>query len=422
MKQLIEDLYPMNRCLLGEGYDNALKYIAHLIDLDVQIFPTGTKVGNWTVPDEWVVRDAWVKYKGKKIIDYQKDPLSLLVYSKPFQGEVELEELLQHLYCSEEKEDCHSYEFKFYERDWGFTLPKKNIFTKDEAGKSKINLKKGKYEVFIDTEYKAGMMKVGVHTIKGKTDREVLLFAHLDHPFQANDNLSAVACLVDMVKKVKPEQFDHTIKLIFCPETIGSIAYGINNSLAKTDFVIALDIVGNKTEQGILMQKAVDETARINDIMHLALRGMGTGYRQGRFRSTIGSDEYYFNDPNINIPGLLLTTFPYDEYHTSADKPDIIDYQQIEKVQYAVIKAIEYYEKDYIPVKNFNGPLFRSGYGIQTKGKQLNLSWDYLIYQMDGKKTLSRLCVDFGLNFEHTYELLERVIADGVIHRRSLVG
>jgi aminopeptidase-like protein len=301
-------------------------------------------------------------------------------------------------------------------------MPKKLITKKDKNGKSKIRLPKGKYEVFIDAEFKPGLMKVGVHTIKGKSDREILLFAHLDHPYQANDNLSAVACLVDMVNKVKPKQYDHTIKLIFCPETIGSSAYGAKNDLSKVDFVIALDIIGNKTEQGILFQKAFDETNRVNDVAHLALRGMGTGYRQGKFRSAIGSDEYYFNDPQVGIPGILFTTFPYDEYHSSADTPEIIDYEQIAKAQYAVLKVIDYYERDYIPVRKFKGALFRSGYGIQTRGKQLNLSWDYLIYSMDGKKTLSSLCVDFGLNFEHTYELLERLIKAKKISRRTIAG
>jgi aminopeptidase-like protein len=95
MKQIIEDLYPLNRTLLGEGYDSALKYLAHLIDLDVQVFPTGTKVGDWTVPEEWVIRDAWVKYKGKKFIDMKKDPLAVITYSEPVNKEVDLEEKRQ---------------------------------------------------------------------------------------------------------------------------------------------------------------------------------------------------------------------------------------------------------------------------------------------------------------------------------------
>jgi len=422
MKQIIEDLFQMNAGLLGEGYDNRLNYIKQLVELDVFEYPSGTEVGTWTVPDEWVVRDAWVKYKGKKIIDYKKDPLSLVVGSLPFSGTVSLEELQEHLHYSEERPDDHPYEYKFYERDWGVTMPKNKVYKKNKKGEQVSALKKGDYEVFIDTEYKPGIMKVGVHTIPGKTDKEILLFAHLDHPFQANDNLSAVACLLDMVKKVQPGDYEHTIKIIFCPETIGSIAYAMTADISKVSFAVALDIVGNKGEEGILLQKAYDKTHRVNDAAYLALRGMGAGFRNATFRSVIGSDETVFNDPAIGIPGLLLTTHPYDEYHSSADTPDKIDYEVIGRVQYALLKTIEYYEKDFIPMREFKGPLFRSKYGIQSKGKQLNLSWDYLVYGMDGKQTFTKMCVDLGLNFDHTLEHVELLIADGLVSRSTTLS
>jgi len=422
MKTIIEDLFPMNAGLLGEGYDNRLEYISKLIDLEIHAFPSGTEVGTWTVPDEWVVRDAWVKYKGKKIIDYKKNPLSLVVGSLPFSGTVKLEELQEHLHYSEERPDDHPYEYKFYEREWGVTMPKNKVYKKNKKGEQVSALKKGDYEVFIDTEYKPGVMKVATHTIKGKTDKEILLFAHLDHPFQANDNLSAVACLIDLVKKVKPEQYDHTIKLVFCPETIGSIAYATSVDISKVSFVVALDIVGNSGKEGILLQKAYDKTHRVNDAAYLALRGMGAGFRNATFRSVIGSDETVFNDPAIGIPGLLLTTHPYDEYHSSADTPDKIDYEMIGRVQYALLKTIEYYEKDFIPTRNFTGPLFRSKYGIQSKGKQLNLSWDYLVYGMDGEQNFTKMCVDLGLNFDHTIEHVESLIKDGIVSRGTTLS
>ena len=407
----------MNACLLGEGYDNRLEYIKKLIDLKIYNFPSGTEVGTWTVPDEWIVRDAWVKFKGKKIIDYKKNPMSLVVGSLPFSGTVTRDELAEHLHYSDEMPDAHPFEFKFYEKDWGVTMPKNKVLKGGE-----VILKEGEYEVFIDTEYKPGVMKVATHTIQGKTDKEILLFAHLDHPFQANDNLSAVACLIDLVKKVKPKQYDHTIKLVFCPETIGSIAYAMSEDISKVDFVIALDIVGNESKEGILLQKSFHTNERINNVAHLALRGMGSGYRQAVFRSGIGSDEYVFNDPSIDIPGILFTTHPYKEYHTSEDTPDKINYEMIEKVQYAVLKTIEYYEKDFTPVRKFKGPLHRSKYGIQTKGKQLNLSWDYFIYAMEHGKTFSSLCVDFGLNYEHTLEQLQRLIDDGQVSVSPITG
>jgi aminopeptidase-like protein len=277
------------------------------------------------------------------------------------------------------------------------------------------------YEVFIDNEYRPGVMKVANHTIPGKTKKEILLFAHLDHPFQANDNLSGVAALIDLVSLIKPEQYEHTIKLVFCPETIGSIAYAQTQDLSNVEFVIALDAVGNAHEAGLMLQKSFDTSARINTIAALALRAAG-GYRQGAFRCGIGSDEYVFNDPKIGVPGIMFTSHPYDKYHTSFDTPEFIDYDMITRVQKAIIKIIEYYEADFIPERKFTAPLFRSKYGIQSTGKPQNLAWDYFIYSMDGTKTFSSLCLEFGLNFELTYDHIGRLIADGQISRRPITG
>lgn len=446
MKDIIETLYPMNRCLLGEGYDNALEYLKHLIDLKVIEIPSGTKLGSWTVPDEWIVRDAWVKLGDEKIIDYKKNPLSLVVGSMPIHGFVKLDELRRHWNYSDEMPNATPYVFKYYEKDWGFCIPKTQVREKielvDENGMvcengvctpalkdfdpsvGKVQIEgidyqpkwkdklpqDGEYEVFIDTEFRPGKMKLGVHTIPGKSDREILLFAHLDHPFQANDNLSAVACLVDLATKLKAE---HTVKIIFCPETIGSVGYALTQDISKVDFVIAIDICGN--DNTLLMQKSWDVEHRINRVAHVAIQGIGDTYRKGMFRNTIGSDEYAFNDPKIGIQGIMLSRHPYKEYHTSEDTPDKINYASIEKTGLVIQKIIEYWEKDYIPVRNFKGPLMRSKYGLHTVSPQVNLSYDYFFYSMDGKRSVAELCCEYGLNFEFTLEALSKMQKDGLI-------
>jgi len=437
MKELIKNLWNTNRCLLGEGFDNALEYIKHLIDLEILEFPSGTQFGTWTVPDEWIVRDAWVKDSdGNKIIDYWKDPLSLVIGTNPVHCIVSLDELRKHWYYDEDNHDVVPYMFKYYPKnvtdEWGFCVRKTDVLEKipqgceggvcvpelkdidptvgkvqiegvDYSPKWKDKLKEGDYEVKIDTEYRPGKMKIGVHTIKGD-EREILLFAHLDHPFQANDNLSGVACLVDLAKRIKSK---HTIKIIFCPETIGSIAYAMTQDLSNVDFMLAVDICGN--DNSIVLQKSF-LPHKINDIAQLALYSFEKDYRKGNFRATIGSDEYVFNDPEINIPGIMLSRHPYNEYHNSNDTEDKINYEKIEEMGKIIEKIIEYWENDFILKRNFKAPLRRSKYGIQSSNPQFNLSWDYFIYSMDGKKSLAELCSMYGLNFEQVLKVIKEMI------------
>lgn len=441
MEQIIKDLFPMNRCLLGEGYDNALEYLKQLIKLDVIEIPSGTELGTWTVPDEWIIRDAWVKFNGKKILDYKENPMCLTVCSEPVNKKVDLEELKKHLFVSDEMPDSTPYTYSFYEKNWGFNIPR-NVAQKEkvgfwkklkaackdckdwEGGKLKVKIKgvkeepkkytdalpEGEYEVFIDSEFRPGKMKLGVHTIQGKHDREILLFAHLDHPFQANDNLSGVACLTDLATRIS---CDHTVKIIFCPETIGSIGYALTQDISRVDFVIAVDICGN--DHNLLFQKSFDNYNKLNRVASCAMQILGKPYRKGNFRNVIGSDEYVFNDPEINIPGLLLSRHPYTEYHTSEDTPDKINYEMIKETGDAILKIIEVYEKDYVPKRTFKGPLMRSRYEIQSFNPQINLNFDYLFYSIDGKKSLAELCGELEFNFDFVYEILEKLKKDGKV-------
>ena len=47
-------------------------------------FKSGTKVFDWTIPNEWIVKEAWIKNdKGKKIINFDDNNLHLVGYSVP---------------------------------------------------------------------------------------------------------------------------------------------------------------------------------------------------------------------------------------------------------------------------------------------------------------------------------------------------
>jgi aminopeptidase-like protein len=275
----------------------------------------------------------------------------------------------------------------------------------------KDRLQEGEYEVFIDTEFRDGTLKIAEHTIKGKSDREILLFAHLDHPFQANDNLSGVACLVDLAFKLK-DKFNHTIKIIFCPETIGSIAYGLLEDISKVDFVVALDAIGD--DNTLLIQKPLDQN-KLDWVVHLALLQTGASFRKGLFRHLIGSDEYFFNDPKVGISGLMISRYPYEQYHTSADTPEIVKEERIVEVQKYLENLISIYERNYIPQRLFKGPLMRSRYGVQNVSKEYNRLLDYFIYLIDGKRDLVEVCVESGIGFDYGYDLLEKLKADNFI-------
>ena len=56
----MDELYPITRSITGEGVRKTLKIIQNFIDLKIHEVPSGTKVFDWAVPQEWNIRDAYI--------------------------------------------------------------------------------------------------------------------------------------------------------------------------------------------------------------------------------------------------------------------------------------------------------------------------------------------------------------------------
>ena len=119
-----EKLWPQNRSLSGEGNRETLKLISEeLKDLTIQSLPTYTKVFDWEIPDEWIIRDAYfIDESGKKYADFKENNLHLCGYSSPIDIYLSKEELLKKLHTLEKYPDAIPYVTSYYKKDWGFCL------------------------------------------------------------------------------------------------------------------------------------------------------------------------------------------------------------------------------------------------------------------------------------------------------------
>ena len=104
-------LWPINRSITGAGVRQTLEMIkAHVPTLVTRDIATGTQVFDWTVPQEWFVREAWIKTPdGRKICDFSKNNLHLVGYSVAVNKTISKEELETHLYSRPDLPDAIPY-------------------------------------------------------------------------------------------------------------------------------------------------------------------------------------------------------------------------------------------------------------------------------------------------------------------------
>ena len=123
MYNLLKRLFPICRSITGNGVRETLNIINEFIPLNIIEVPSGTQVFDWTVPNEWNIRDAYVMDdQGKKAIDFKHNNLHVVGYSIPVDKNISLEELNRHLFSIEEMPDAIPYITSYYKDFWGFCI------------------------------------------------------------------------------------------------------------------------------------------------------------------------------------------------------------------------------------------------------------------------------------------------------------
>ena len=221
----VSDLYPICRSITGDGVRKTLSHLNRIVQLTIHEVPSGTTVFDWTVPDEWNIRDAYVKdAHGERVIDFQRSNLHLVNYSVPFHGRMSLDELRPHLFTLPDRPDWIPYRTSYYQDNWGFCLSQNQLDT----------LTEGEYEVCIDSSLKPGCLTYGELYIPGDSSEEILVSAHICHPSLANDNLSGVAIAAYMARHLQSLSLRFSYRFLFIPATIGSIAWLARNESIVT--------------------------------------------------------------------------------------------------------------------------------------------------------------------------------------------
>lgn len=203
---------------------------------------------------------------------------------------------------------------------------------------------------------------------------EVIFVAHLYEGYVklgANDNTSGSAALIEVARTLQElyqsgrlPRAKRGIRFIWVPEFQGSIPWAIANKeeLDKALCAINLDMVGlwlSKSESYYCVHRTtMGNPHYLNDVAESFYHYMGatnrgfvatgvgrpnaikpvyslTGSRDP-FYYTINthygaSDHEVFNDWGVQVPSVIMITWPDNYYHTSGDRPSICDPTQLHR-------------------------------------------------------------------------------------------
>lgn len=408
---LIEQMFPINRSITGNGVRKTLSIISKIIPLTIHEIPSKTKVLDWEIPLEWNINDAWIKNaNSEKIISFKETNLHVLNYSIPIHKKVNLKELKKHLFTLPDYPNWIPYRTSYHSREWGFCMTYNQY----------KELKDGIYEIKIDSTLEKGSLTYGEFFIKGQIEDEVLISTHICHPSLANDNLSGIAIAAYIAEFLKNKNPYYSYRFLFIPGTIGSITWlSLNeNRLKNIKYGIVLTLLGDKSKFNYKRSRRGD--AEIDKIIEFCLKNLKENFGIYDF-SPYGYDERQFCSPGYNLPvGRLSRSIhgKFPEYHTSADNLDFIKQDKLVESYKLLLDIIQVIEKNKKflnlnpkgePQLGKRGLFKKIGGHSETKDFQMALLW--VLNQTDGENSL----LDISIRSNISFELIEKAA-------NSLVG
>jgi aminopeptidase-like protein len=416
MIQLLHRLFPICRSLTGDGVRRTLAILREeLPDLAVHEVPTGTRVFDWTIPDEWNIRAARLTGPdGEVIADMDACNLHVVGYSEPVDRDIDLEELQDHLHSRPDLPHAVPYVTSYYKRHWGFCLPHAQ----------RAALRPGRYHAFIDATLAPGSLTYADLILPGKEDREILLSTYVCHPSMANNELSGPVVAVRLAKWLaeRPRRFGY--RFVFAPETIGAIAYlsrHLRHLQEKTAAGFNLSCLGDDRSYSYVPSRkggTLADRVALHVLEHFHPDFVRYSFLDRQ------SDERQYCAPGIDLPfcSVMRTKYSaFPEYHTSLDDLNLVTEKGLEGGYTVVRRCLEALEADltYSPKVLCEPQMGRRGLyaTLSTVGSTdgfVTRMMNLLAY-IDGRTSLLDIAETIGLDVFQCDRIAQLLVEHGII-------
>ncbi len=423
MHALLVRLFPLCRSLTGDGVRETLRILGEDLPLAVAEVPTGTVINDWTVPREWNLRSAWIAdADGARVVNAARSSLHVVSYSAPVRARMSLDELRPHLHTLPDRPRLVPYRTSYWHETWGFCL----------AHETLEGMADGEYEVVIDSTLEDGSLTYAEAVLPGRSDGEAIVVTHVCHPSLANDNLSGVVVAAALARLLAGRELRHTWRFLFCPATVGSIAWLARNPalLPRLRHGLACVSVGDPGPLTYKPSRRGD--AEVDRAALHVLRNRPGEHREIPYVPW-GCDERQFTSPGYDVPmGALMRTPPgsYPENHTSADDPGFVRPEHLADSLGAYLEVVNVLERNrtLVSLAPYGEPqlgrrgLFRTSGGAGMGGGADERALMWVLNQADGRTSLLDVADRAALPFASIEEAAAQLEEAGLVRPAPAEG
>ena len=264
-----------------------------------------------------------------------------------------------------------------------------------------------------------GELNYGELLIKGQSEKEIFLSTYICHPSMANNELSGPT-VVTFLSKWLSEQSNlrYSYRIIFIPETIGSITYlNFNYKQMKESVVAGFNVTCVGDDRAYSYVPSRDGDTISDQIALHVLKWTDAEFVRYTWFDR-GSDERQYCAPGIDLPiaSIIRTKYgKYPEYHTSLDDLEtVVTPSGLDGGYWAIRRAIEALERN----KNYKVSVLgepqmgkRGLYPtLSTKksGEEVRLMMDF-ISLCDGKTSLLNIADKLNVPIWDLYDLCDKL-------------